>query len=86
MSKASAAAATLPTEVLAQQKDLNEAIVSAAGKVWTHLNDNGAASFAELRRKTGLSTDLVNRAIGWLAREDKLCLETANGPEQIRLR
>ena len=81
------ATASKPTvETLAQEKTMNEAIVSAVGKVWKHLNDNGTASFPELRRKTGLSTDLVNRAIGWLAREDKLCFETANGPEQIRLR
>jgi hypothetical protein len=86
MKEAMASASMPPTEVLAQKKMMNEAIVSAVGKVWKHLNDNGAASFSELGRKTGLSNQMANRAIGWLAREDKLCFETANGPEQIRLR
>jgi hypothetical protein len=74
------------TQVLRQKRTMNEAIVPAAGKVWKHLNDNGATSLSQLRGKTGLSTEMVNRAIGWLAREDKLCFETENGSEQIRLR
>jgi hypothetical protein len=86
MKEAMATAAMPRTGFLAEEKSMNDAIVSAVAKVWKHLDENGAASFAELRRKTGLSTDMVNRAIGWLAREDKLCFETANGPEQIRLR
>ena len=86
MNEAIATASKPAVKTLAQGKTMNDTIVSAVAKVWKHLNDHGAASFNELRRKTGLSTDLVNRAIGWLAREDKLCFETANGPEQIRLR
>ena len=86
MNVAMATASTSTAEVLTQEKTMNEAIVFAVGKVWQHLNGNGGASFSELRRKTGLSTEMVNRAIGWLAREDKLCFETANGAEQIRLR
>ena len=86
MKEAIATASVSTTGVLAPEKTMNETIVSAVGKVWQHLNDNGAASFYELRRKTGLSNETANRAIGWLAREDKLCFETTNGPEQIRLR
>jgi len=86
VNETTAAASKPAVKALTQEKAMNEAIVSAVGKVWKHLNDNGAATFFELRRKTGLSADMVNRAIGWLAREDKLCYETANGPEQIRLR
>ena len=73
-------------EVLTPGKSMNDAIVSAVGKLWKHLDDNGASTFFELRRQTGLSTEMVNRAIGWLAREDKLCFETTNRSEQIRLR
>ena len=86
MNEAMATASMSRAEVRAQEKTTNEVIVSAVGKVWMHLNGNGGANLSELRRKTGLSTEMVNRAIGWLAREDKLCFETANGPEQIRLR
>lgn len=59
---------------------MNEAIVSAVGKVWKHLNDDGAASLSELKRKTGLSTEMVNRAIGRLAREDKTQMTMAPKP------
>ncbi len=86
MNEMTATASKHTVKVGTQEKTMHEAIGSAAGKVWKHLHDNGASSFYELQRKTGLSTDLVNRAIGWLAREDKLCYETTNGPEQIQLR
>ena len=86
MNEATATASMPPTGILAQKKTMNDAIVSAVAQVWQHLNDNGPTSFYEIRRKTGLSNEMINRAIGWLAREDKLCIETTNGPEQFRLK
>ena len=74
-----------PAGILTQKSTMNEAIVSAVGAVWQHLNNNGPVTFSELRRKTGLSNEMANRAIGWLAREDKLCFETESGRKQIRL-
>jgi hypothetical protein len=49
-----------------------EEIGQAAGAVWNALAQAKQATIAELRKKTGLTADQVNRAIGWLAREDKL--------------
>jgi hypothetical protein len=54
---------------------MQEEIGEAAGAVWTALTHTPMATIAELRKKTGLSADQVNRAIGWLAREDKLVSE-----------
>ena len=54
---------------------MQEEIGEAAGAVWTALATMPRATVAELRKKTGLSADQVNRAIGWLAREGKLLSE-----------
>ena len=59
--------------------DMIEKIGTAAGEVWKVLktwktveNDNEGMTFALLKKRTNLSTDLLYEAIGWLAREDKL--------------
>jgi hypothetical protein len=54
---------------------MNDEIGNAAGLVWKALDRQGALTVAKLRQKTGLSVELMNRAIGWLAREDKLEFE-----------
>ena len=54
---------------------MNDEIGTAAGLVWNMLDRQGTLTVAKLRQKTGLSVELVNRAIGWLAREDKLVFE-----------
>ncbi|MGB5872692.1 MAG: winged helix-turn-helix domain-containing protein [Bacteroidota bacterium] len=54
---------------------MNDEIGNAAGLVWKTLNREGKVTLARLRQRTGLSVELVNRAIGWLAREDKLNFE-----------
>ena len=47
-------------------------IGEAAGKVWQALKGKGAMMKPEIAKATGLSPDLLNMAIGWLAREGKL--------------
>jgi len=44
----------------------------AAGKVWQALHANGPMDKSALTKATGLSSDLVNQGIGWLAREGKI--------------
>jgi hypothetical protein len=58
----------------------------AAGKVWSYLNQNGRASPSQIARKTEMSRDLVQRAIGWLAREDKLEFDKGKKGESVQLR
>ena len=60
-----------------------EEIGHAAGAVWEALRKSERASIAELRKTTGLSADQVNRAIGWLAREQKL--QTEQKGKTVRL-
>jgi hypothetical protein len=51
---------------------MEDAIGQTAGKVWEFLNKKGEATVADLKKNVDASGDLVNQAIGWLAREEKL--------------
>ena len=44
----------------------------AAGDVFRFIQTNGPSSAAKIRQGTGHTTALVNQAIGWLARENKI--------------
>jgi hypothetical protein len=46
-----------------------------AGKVWTILNTKGPLKEEALLHTTNLSEDELWTAIGWLARENKICRE-----------
>lgn len=46
-----------------------------AGHVWKELNSKGALSIAALKKSQNLGETEVQRAIGWLAREDKIFFE-----------
>jgi hypothetical protein len=48
-------------------------IGDAAGLVWRTLEGQAEGlTAAQLKAKTGLAADLLQQAIGWLAREDKI--------------
>lgn len=53
-----------------------------AGQVWQVLNQNGPQTLAQLKKKLNEDAELLNFAIGWLAREDKIELT----PEKKSLR
>lgn len=57
-----------------------------AGIIWKLLNDNKRRSFEELKQVSGLSTDDLNVAIGWLAREDRIDFEIDHGIDCLFLR
>lgn len=48
-----------------------------AGKVWTVLNENGKMTETKLKKESGLSSAELAAAMGWLARESKIQVETA---------
>lgn len=62
-----------------------EEIGLAAGKIWKYLEKTGEASPSKLASDTGLNTKDVQRAIGWLAREGKLIIESDGRTEVFRL-
>lgn len=59
-----------------------DVIGDAAGVVWTYLDANGETSIAKLAKETKLDSKLVQRALGWLASEDKLTF-TAKGRTEL---
>jgi len=63
-----------------------EEIGEVAGRIWNHLNENGEVTTRDLMRAVGGSMILTQRAIGWLAREEKVVIGKAGGAERIKLR
>jgi len=47
-------------------------IGKTAGLVWKHLAKNGKSSLANLKTQTKTNPEVLNQAIGWLARENKI--------------
>ncbi len=65
---------------------MSDTIGIAAGKIWEYLNDNEACSVSKVTKETGLSKNEVQRAIGWLAKEDKLNIEMEGRTELLSLK
>ena len=47
-------------------------IGEAAGRIWRHLEQHGAATLRHLQQQTALPERLLLMGIGWLAREGQL--------------
>lgn len=65
---------------------MSEVIGEAAGIIWHYLNDNGEASVNKLTTETGLSKNDIQRGIGWLAKEDKLNIQSNGRVETLSLK
>ena len=63
-----------------------ETIGSAAGKIWQYLDQNGSASVTKITNETGINKNDVQRAIGWLLKEDKLSIEVVGRTETVSLK
>ena len=50
----------------------NGQIGETAGQVWRLLESDGPQTLAQIKKKVDAKGDLVNYALGWLAREDKI--------------
>jgi transcription initiation factor IIE alpha subunit len=64
---------------------MSETIGHAAGKIWKYLDENGAASVNKITNETGLNKNDVQRALGWLAREEKIAFEMSGRTETVSL-
>ncbi|MEQ1530174.1 MAG: winged helix-turn-helix domain-containing protein [Methylococcales bacterium] len=65
---------------------MNEIIGDAAGKIWHYLDQNGSASVTKITTETGINKNDVQRAIGWLLKEDKLAIEANGRTETLSLK
>lgn len=50
-----------------------------AGRIWHTINELEKITIPELSRKLDLSVESTAMAIGWLARENQICIWTDNG-------
>ncbi len=64
----------------------NTEIGGAAGKIWKFLDKHGTSSVSKVAAETGLSKNDAQRAIGWLAKEDKLVIEMKGRTETLSLK
>ncbi len=65
---------------------MNDVIGDAAGKIWKFLNENGEASVTKISTETGIGKNDIQRAIGWLLKEDKLVIELKGRAETLSLK
>lgn len=63
-----------------------ESMGMAAGELWQFLNTNGQSSVAKVMKESELDTKSLQRAIGWLAKEDKLLVTTKGRTELLSLK
>jgi transcription initiation factor IIE alpha subunit len=61
-------------------------IDDAAGQVWRFLDKNGSTSVSKITNETGLNKNDVQRAIGWLLKENKLIIEAVGRTETLSLK
>ena len=64
---------------------MRDQIGAMAGQVWQRLQQ-GPTTVSRLKTSVGGSPELLNQAIGWLAREDKLQFEMNGKSLKISLK
>ena len=64
---------------------MKDKVIETAGKAWRTLGENGESSAREIAKTIKEREDIVNQAIGWLAREDKINFVTKRNETLISL-
>lgn len=63
-----------------------EEIGKTAGEIWTFLNSQPeAVNLAKLRKNISAPANILMMALGWLAREDKLCIEISEDSYEYKI-
>ncbi|MBZ5560835.1 MAG: winged helix-turn-helix domain-containing protein [Acidobacteriia bacterium] len=65
---------------------INHQVGETAGAIWNLLERNGPQTLAQLKKKLDGNGELMNFAVGWLAREEKVEIIEDRKTFQIRLR
>lgn len=63
--------------------DIKEEVGETAGKVWQLLSRDGPQTLAQATKKLDVPSELLNFAIGWLAREDKV--DVSRDKKEVRV-
>jgi len=56
-----------------------------AGKIYRHLEGNGSATAAKIKKDLSMDTADMNMALGWLAREHKITFNKKGSSVSISL-
>jgi hypothetical protein len=64
---------------------MSELIGLTAGSIWHYLDKNGATTVAKLIQALPEDEKIIQRSIGWLAKENKITLSVVNSAETIAL-
>jgi hypothetical protein len=70
----------------AEMTECVEQVGETAGQIWHELVRSGPLSLAKLAKQIDAPRDLVMMAVGWLAREDKVCIEEESRTRIVSLR
>jgi winged helix-turn-helix protein DUF2582 len=62
---------------------LKNQVGETAGQVWQLLSTEGPQTLTQLKKKLNGTSELLDFAIGWLAREDKI--EITNEKKSVRV-
>jgi len=65
---------------------MHEDIGQLAGAIWHALNTRGELSFAQLKKEVNAKGPMLDWAIGWLVREDKIVITPKKSSFTIRLK
>ncbi|MCK5729120.1 MAG: winged helix-turn-helix domain-containing protein [Methylococcales bacterium] len=65
---------------------MSEPIGQVAGKIWDFLNKNEPASPSKIAKEIKVPKNDLQRAIGWLAREEKITIELNGRVETLSLK
>ena len=66
--------------------DIKIKVGETAGKIWQELSTDGPQTLTQLKKKVNGSGELVNFALGWLAREDKVEIIPEKKTFRVQLR
>jgi hypothetical protein len=68
------------------EMELKDQVGLTAGKIWEELSQGGPQTLTQLKKKVNGQSDLVNFAVGWLAREDKVSILADKKNIRVELR
>ena len=66
--------------------DVKNEIGETAGAIWRVLSSDGPQTQVQLRKKLGTRSELLNLAVGWLAREGKIEITQEKKTYRVRLK
>ncbi|MGR8981907.1 MAG: winged helix-turn-helix domain-containing protein [Gammaproteobacteria bacterium] len=71
---------------VAPDATMPERVGQTAGEIWRYLDNNGATPVAVLIKELSEEEKIIQRSLGWLAREGTLSIEAAGRIETVNLK